>query len=388
MRNFNYSTPTQIFFGKDQINVLSEQIRIFGGSRVLLVYGGGSIKRIGLYDKVLEILKTNDLSLFELGGIDPNPRIESVRQGIKICRDNNLDFVLAVGGGSSIDCAKLIAAGFYYESDPWNLMIGKAKCEKTLPLGSILTLSATGSEMDNFSVISNLEAHQKIGLGNAVLVPKFSILDPTYTYSVPKKQTAAGTADIMSHTIENYFTVVKGAYLQSRLAEGILKTCIQYAPIALEDPENYEARANLMWSSSLAINGLLSYGKERNWSCHPMEHELSAYYDITHGEGLAILTPYWMEYVLNDATVEQFKDYGINVWGLKPNEDPYIIAQQAITKTREFFVSLGLPSTLRDVNIGEENLKVMAKAATKKGTIGEFRPLTTEDVYNIYKSAL
>lgn len=388
MRNFNYSIPTQIFFGKDQIRVLAEQIRNFEGSRILLVYGGGSIKRSGLYDKVLDILRMNDLSFFELADIDPNPRIESVRQGIKICRENKLNFVLAVGGGSSIDCAKLIAAGFYYESDPWDLIIGKAKCVKALPLGSILTLSATGSEMDNFSVISNLETHQKIGLGNAVMIPKFSILDPTYTYSVSRKQTAAGTADIMSHTMENYFTAVKGAYLQSRLAEGILKTCIHYAPIALEDPENYEARANLMWSSSLAINGLLSYGKERNWSCHPMEHELSAYYDITHGEGLAILTPFWMDYVLNDATVEQFKEYGINVWGLNPAEDSYVIARQAIKKTKEFFVSLGLPSTLGNVNIGEENLEVMAKAATRKGPISEFRPLTTEDVYNIYKSAL
>lgn len=388
MRNFNYSIPTQIFFGKDQIKVLAEQIRNFGGSRILFVYGGGSIKRIGLYDKVLEILKINDLSFLELAGIDPNPRIESVRQGIKVCRENDLDFVLAVGGGSSIDCAKLIAAGFYCDSDPWDLMIRKATCVKALPLGTILTLSATGSEMDNFAVISNLETHQKIGLGNDVMIPKFSILDPTYTYSVPKKQTAAGTADIMSHTLENYFTAVKGAYLQSQLAEGILKTCIHYGPVALQDPENYEARANLMWSSSLAINGLLSYGKERNWSCHPMEHELSAYYDITHGEGLAILTPYWMKFVLNDDTVEQFKDYGINVWGLNPSEDPYVTARQAITKTEEFFVSLGLPSTLNEVHIGEENLEIMAKAATKNGPIGEFRPLTTEDVFNIYKSAL
>ncbi|HVJ49007.1 iron-containing alcohol dehydrogenase [Desulfitobacterium sp.] len=388
MRNFNYSIPTAIFFGKDQIGALSEQIRNFGGSRVLFVYGGGSIKQMGLYDQVVAILKTHDLPFWELAGIDPNPRIESVRQGIEICRKHKVDFVLAVGGGSSIDCAKLITAGFYYESDPWDLMIGKAKFVKALPLGTILTLSATGSEMDNFSVISNFQTHQKIGLGNPVMAPKFSILDPTYTYSVPKKQTAAGTADIMSHTIENYFTAVKGAYLQSRLAEGILKTCIHYAPIALANPDNYEARANLMWASSLAINGLLSYGKERKWSCHPMEHELSAYYDITHGEGLAILTPPWMEYVLNDATVEQFKDYGVNVWGLNPGEDSYALARQAIVKTQEFFMSLGLPSTLREVMIGEENLKIMAKAATKDGAIGEFRPLHTEDVYNIYKSAL
>lgn len=388
MLNFNYSIPTQVYFGKDQIQVLAQKVREFGGSRVLLVYGGGSIKKTGLYDKVVEIFKTNDISFWELSGIDPNPRIDSVRKGIEICRENNLDFVLAVGGGSSIDCSKLIAAGFYYEADPWDLMIGKGKFGKALPLGTILTLAATGSEMDPIAVISNLDTNQKIGFGNPEMAPKFSILDPTYTYSVPKSQTAAGTADIISHTLESYFSVVRGAYLQNRLAEGILKTCIHYGPIALEDPENYEARANLMWASSLAINGLLTYGKERKWSCHPMEHELSAYYDITHGVGLAIITPYWMEYVLEDNTVEVFRDYGINVWDLNPDQDSFTIARQAIAKTREFFVSLGLPTTLREVNIGEENLEVMAKAATKNGPLGEFRPVNAEDVYNIYKAAL
>lgn len=388
MRNFVYSIPTKVFFGKGQIGLLAEQIRNFGGSRVLLVYGGGSIKRIGLYDTVINILQSNNITFFELAGVDPNPRIETVRQGIQMCRDHKLDFILAVGGGSSIDCSKVISAGYYYKNDPWDLMIGKAKASQSLPLGTILTLSATGSEMDFFAVISNLETHQKIGLGDPAMFPKFSILDPTYTYSVPQNQTAAGTADIMSHTFENYFSSEKGAYLQSRLAEGILKTCIHFAPIALENPENYEARANLMWASSLAINGLLSLGKERKWSCHPMEHELSAYYDITHGVGLAILTPHWMEYVLDDSTVTDFKNYGVNVWGLNPEEDSYDIAHQAIQKTKEFFTTLGLPSTLREVGIGEENLLVMAKAVTKNGPIGEFRPLNTEDVYNIYKAAL
>ncbi|WP_425801418.1 iron-containing alcohol dehydrogenase [Desulfitobacterium sp. Sab5] len=388
MQSFTYSIPTKIFFGKDQVNVLAEQIREFGGSRVLLVYGGGSIKRIGLYDTVTKILQSNNIPFFELAGIDPNPRIETVRQGIQLCHEHKLDFILAVGGGSSIDCSKVISAGYYYENDPWDLMIGKVKASQGLPLGTILTLAATGSEMDFFAVISNLETHQKIGLGDPVMFPKFSILDPTYTYSVPHNQTAAGTADIMSHTFENYFSSEKGAYLQSRLAEGILQTCIKYAPIAMRDPENYEARANLMWASSLAINGLLSLGKERKWTCHPMEHELSAYYDITHGVGLAILTPHWMEYVLNDSTAADFKDYGVNVWRLNSEDDSYKTAHLAIEKTKEFFTSLGLPSKLHEVGIGEENLLVMAQAVTKNGPIGEFRHLNTEDVYNIYKAAL
>lgn len=387
MLNFDYSIPTKIFFGKDQIQKLPEQI-IQYGSRVLLVYGGGSIKKIGLYDKAIALLKENGLEFWELSGVDPNPRIESVRQGIDLCRSHEIDFVLAIGGGSSLDCAKLICAGFFYHADPWDLIIGKAQIEKALPLGTILTLAATGSEMDPIAVISNFETNQKIGFGHPAMVPKFSILDPTYTYSVPKYHTAAGTADIMSHTFEAYFSNVRGAYLQSRLAEAILKTCIKYGPIALKEPDNYEARANLMWASSLAINGLLSYGKQRKWSCHPIEHELSAYYDITHGVGLAIITPHWMEYVLEDSTVEVFKDYGVNVWGLDPSEDAYTIARKAISKTKAFFLDLGLPTTLRAVNIGEEKLELMAKAATKNGPLGEFRPINAQDVLQILRAAL
>jgi len=385
--NFDYSIPTKIFFGKDQIQKLPEQISIYG-SRVLLVYGGGSIKKIGLYDKAIALLNEKQLGFWELSGVDPNPRIESVRIGIDLCRKHQIDIILAIGGGSTIDCAKLIAAGFFYKGDPWDLMIGKAQIEKALPLCTILTLAATGSEMDPIAVISNPITNQKIGMEHPAMVPKFSILDPTYTYSVSKNQTAAGTADIMSHAFEAYFSNIRGAYLQSRLAEAILKTCIQYGPIALEEPENYEARANLMWASSLAINGLLSYGKQRKWSCHPIEHELSAYYDITHGVGLAIITPHWMEFILEDSTVEVFKDYGINVWGLDPNEDAYSIAKTAISKTKAFFRALDLPSTLRSVNIDDEKLELMANAATKHGPLGEFRPINAQDVLQILKSAL
>lgn len=387
MLNFNYSIPTKIFFGKNQIEELPKQIQQYG-SRILLVYGGGSIKKIGLYDKAVSLLNKNNLLFWELPGIDPNPRIESVRKGIELCRKEQIDFVLAIGGGSTIDCAKVIAAGFFYESDPWDFMIGKTPVERTLPIGTILTLAATGSEMDSLAVISNPQTNQKIGLGHPALFPKFSILDPTYTFSVSKYQTAAGTADIMSHVFESYFSKARGAYLQSRMAEALLKTCIKYGPIALNEPENYEARANLMWTSSLAINGLLSYGKERKWSVHPIEHELSAFYDITHGVGLAILTPHWMEYVLNDTTVEAFKEYGVNVWGLNPEENAFNIAHQAIEKTKSFFISLGLPTNLKDVGINKEKLEVMSSAATRNGPLGEFRPLNTDDVLQILKASL
>lgn len=387
MLNFHYSIPTEIFFGRDQVNVLANQVKKYG-SRVLLAYGGGSIKKSGLYDKVVNILNENNIIFWELSGIEPNPRITTVRKGIEICRENKLELILAVGGGSTIDCSKVIAAGYYYEGEPWEIVLDPRKITKVLPIASILTLSATGSEMDAGAVISNMETNQKLGTGHPDMAPKFSILDPTYTFSVPKNQTAAGTADIMSHIFEVYFSNTREAYVQNRMAEALLKTCIKYGPIAIEDPGNYEARSNLMWTSSLAINGLLEYGKETEWSVHAMEHELSAFYDITHGVGLAILTPHWMEYALNDNTLDVFCEYGVNVWDISSNGDKYEIANKAIEKTSEFFKSLGIPSTLRKVGIGEEKLEQMANQAVSRRKLGNFKPLEAQDVLNIYRAAL
>ena len=386
MLNFHYNIPTEIYFGKGQIENLGANLKKISDN-VLLVYGGGSIKKIGLYDKVLEQLKANDILFSELAGVEPYPRIESVRKGVEIVRANNITCVLAVGGGSTIDCAKVIASGACYDGDSWEQVIDSSKITKALPVVSVLTLSATGSEMDGFAVISDLEKNEKWGTGNDLTKPVFSILDPEYTYSVSKKQTAAGTADIMSHTFENYFNQNKGAFLQARFCEGILKTCIQYAPVAMEKPDDYEARANLMWSSSMAINGIVSYGEGTAWSVHPMEHELSAFYDITHGVGLAILTPYWMEYVLNDDTVWRFAEYGKNVWNITEGDD-YSIAKEAITKTREFFVSLGLPATLSEIDITDEHFDIMAKKAADGGLAYGFVPLNAEDVKKIFESAL
>ncbi|CDI48466.1 iron-containing alcohol dehydrogenase [Clostridium tetani] len=386
MLNFNYSIPTKIFFGKGQIEILGKEIKKYG-NKVLVVYGGGSIKKNGVYDEVVNIFKDNNINFWELSGVEPNPRITTVRKGIKMCKENDVDFILAVGGGSSIDCSKVIAAGCYYKKDPWDIVLDSSKIENAIPLGTILTLSATGSEMNAGAVITNLETNEKLGTHHPSMAPKFSILDPSYTFTVPKKHTAAGIADIMSHTFENYFSKTKEAYLQNRMAESILKTCIEYGKVAIEEPENYEARANLMWASSLAINGILSYGKETKWSVHPIEHELSAFYDITHGVGLAILTPYWMEYVLDYGTLDNFVEYGVNVWNIDDKQDKYAIANKAIEKTREYFVSLGIPSTLKEVGIEEEKLEEMAKAATRRGAVGGFRPLKEEDVLKIYKLA-
>lgn len=389
MLNFNYIVPTNIFFGKEKIQVLGEEIKKYG-TRVLLTYGGGSIKKTGLYDKVVSILKENDIPFWELSGIEPNPRITSVSEGVKICRENNIDFILSVGGGSTIDCGKAIAAAYYYDGDPWDFFIGKAKVTNALPIGAILTIAATGSEMNGNAVTTNLATNQKFGMYSLLLKPKFAILDPTYTYSVSKYQTASGVADIFSHTLESYFGMVKTAYLQDRIAEALLKTCIQYGTTAYNEPDNYEARANLMWAGSLTISGLINMGKSTSWSVHPLQHELSAYYDIAHGVGLAILTPHWMERVLNEETLFKFVEYGVNVWDIDKDKEPMEIAKEAIQKTREFFKSLNIPITLREIGIGDEKLEIMAQAVVKSqgGNVGSFKPLNYEDVIEIYKNSL
>lgn len=388
MENFYYSIPTKIYFGKGQIDNLGSAVKEYG-KKALIVYGGGSIKKIGLYDKMIEILKANDISYMELSGIDPNPRIESVREGVKICKENDIDLVLAVGGGSTIDCAKVIAAGVYYENDPWDIVKDPSKIVKALPLVTILTLAATGSEMNKNAVISNMNTNEKVGTASELMKPKVSILDPEYTYSVSKYQTAAGTADIMSHVFESYFTHTNAVDIQDSIAEGLLRTCIKYGKIAVDDSTNYDARANLMWASSLAINGMTSLGtKNIGWTAHPMEHELSAFYDITHGVGLAILTPHLMKYSLNDTTVNKLAQYGTNVWGIDKNLDKYEIANKAIEETSKFFKDLGIPMTLREVGINEEKFEIMAQKVTARGNLGTFCPLSTEDVVNIYKLSL
>lgn len=390
MLNFNYSMPTSIFFGRNQVEVLPEQIRNFG-SKVLLTYGMGSIKENGIFHKISQILKENDIDFYELGGIEPNPDIESVREGIKICKENNIDLILSVGGGSTIDCSKMIAVGHYYDGDPWDILSQKIEITKALPIGVVLTMAGTGSEMDSVAVIANRKTKQKLSIMDNIVIPKFSILDPTYTFTVPKNQTAAGVADIMSHALESYFTLNDGAYLQNRFAEAILKTCIKYGKVACDEPNNYEARANIMWAASNATNGLIYCGKNINWSVHGIEVGLNTYYDLTHGIGLSILTPIWMKYVLDDERVDNFVEYGVNVWGIDKDKDRYKIANEAIDKTKRFFVSMGLPQTLREVGIGDENLENIARYSidSQEGNvIGNFRPLNYDDVLAILREAL
>lgn len=389
MNNFVFDVSTKIFFGKDQIVNLSDQI-IKYTDKILLVYGGGSIKRNGIYDQVMKNLSKHNIKVVELSGVEPNPRITSVRKGIELCKENNLGGVLAVGGGSSIDCAKVIAAGVKYNGDAWDIVKDRGLIKDALPIFSVLTIAATGSEMDVNAVISDIDKNEKLGTGAPATLPKASILDPQYSYSVPKKHTAAGVADIMSHTFENYFNRNTGAYLQARMAEAILKTCIKYGPIAYNNPEDYEARANLMWASSWAINGLLAQGASHPWSVHPIEHELSAFYDITHGDGLAILTPHWMRYILNENTVEKFVEYGKNVWDIDPSLDKFDIANRAIDFTEDFFINkLNIPKNLSELNIDDEYFDAMSVKATKgKGKISGYVELSPNDIKNILVKSL
>ena len=392
MNGFVYSIPTTIYFGDDQFDKLGEVVASYG-SCVLLTYGGGSIKRTGLYDRIMGLLQAQGLSVIELGGIEPNPRIASVRRGAQMCKEGNVDVVLAVGGGSTIDCSKFICAGAKADRDPWDWFADKSTpIDDALPLVTVLTLAATGSEMDSGGVISNPETHQKEGRGAACLLPKASFLDPQNTYTVPPFQTAAGSADIISHTCETYFSQDKDLYFLDTFMEGLLRTVIKFAPIAMADPANGEARANLMWASSWAINGFADGGKTQAWSVHPMEHELSAFYDITHGLGLAILTPAWMRFVLAkdpDGTLPKLVQFAQNVFGIT---DPALSdlerANAGIDALQSFFVNdLKLAPTLTAIDIDDEHFEQMAeKACHKNPAIAGFVDLTPQDIVKIYKA--
>ena len=388
MLNFIHNIPTKLYFGKGQICHLAESLMQYG-KRVLLAYGGGSIKRMGLYDEVMEILNGHDFIVTELSGIAPNPRLSSVAEGQRLCRENGIDVILAVGGGSTIDCAKAIAAAVYYEGDLWEMVQNAQGQYKTLPVVDILTLSATGSEFDIFGVISNPDTNEKLGAG--LTFPAVSICDPTYTFSVPAYQTAAGSADIMSHTFENYFSRESDSDLSEGICESILRSVMVNCPIAIREPDNYAARANLMACSSVACAGIPAYGKEdTGWPCHAMEHELSAYYDITHGVGLAILTPRWIRFILkkDPTALPRFVRFAKNVMGLT-GEDENALAQEAIDKLEAYFRSTGIPMTLRELNIDEEHFAVMAAHANLNDRLAHaFVPLTNDDIVNIYRACL
>ena len=387
MQNFDYMTPTRLIFGRDAIAKLPEVMTRFG-KKILLTYGGGSIKKIGLYQKVLEMLKGYDI--VELPGIQPNPKYDpSVLDGVRLCKEHNVDVILSVGGGSVLDCSKAIAAGAKYDGDPWDLISYKVKAKAALPIVDILTLAATGSEYDCGGVISRTETNDKIGYIDPLLFPVVSILDPVYTFTVSKKQTAAGIADAMNHTIEQYF-VEDSTLLNDGFCESMLRSLMINGRKCLENPEDYTARAEMMLACTYGCNGILALGNSYSgWPCHGIEHALSAYYDITHGEGLAIITTRWMHHILNERTIDRFVKYGINVFGIDPALPKQEIAKKAIDATYEFFKSINIPMHLREVGIDDSRIDEMAHhIATNEGLDKAYAPLTEQDIKEILLESL
>ena len=388
MQNFDYMTPTRLIFGENAIEKLHDVMAAIG-KRVLLTYGGGSIKKIGLYDKVIDILK-EDFEITELPGIQPNPKYDpSVLEGVRLCKENDIEVILSVGGGSVLDCSKAIAAGAKYDGDPWDLITYKVKAQAALPIVDILTLAATGSEYDSGGVISRTDTNDKIGYMDPLLYPVCSFLDPRYTFSVSRKQTAAGCADAMNHIIEQYFCE-DSTLLNDGFCEAGLKSLMVNTRKCLDNPEDYTARAEMMFACTLGCNGIYSLGNsESGWPCHGIEHALSAYYDITHGEGLAIITPRWMRHILSDRTLGRFVKYGVNVFGIDAGLPGYEIADKAIDATYAFFESIGIPMHLREVGIGEERLDEMARhIAVNEGLENAYVPLTEKDIKDILVASL
>lgn len=387
MQNFDYQTPTRLIFGKGVVEKLPEVMGQFG-KKILLTYGGGSIKKIGLYDKVKELLK--DFEIYELSDIQPNPKYDpSVLDGVKICKENNIDVILAVGGGSVLDCSKAIATGAKYDGDPWDLISYKAFATDSIPIVDIITLAATGSEYDSGGVISRTETNDKIGYIDPHNFPLVSFLDPTYTFTVSKKQTAAGCADAMNHIMEQYFCE-DSTILNDGFMEAGFKSLMVNAKMCLENPEDYTARAEMMLTCTYGCNGIYSLGNSQTgWPLHGMEHALSAYYDITHGEGLAIITPRWMEHVLSEKTVDRFVKYGVNVFGIDADQDKFDIAKKAIQSTYDFFVSIGIPMNLKAVGIDESRIDEMAHhVAVNEGLENAWVPLTEKDIADIFRASL
>ena len=387
MQNFDYKTPTRLIFGKGVIVKLPEVMSAFG-KKILLTYGGGSIKKIGLYQRVHELLE--DFEIIELSGIQPNPKYDpSVLDGVRLCKEHKIDVILSVGGGSVLDCSKAIAAGACYDGDPWDLISYKVKAQAALPIVDILTLAATGSEYDAASVISRTETNDKIGYIDPVVYPHTSILDPTYTFTVSRKQTAAGIADAMNHVMEQYFTE-DTTLLNDGFCESMFRSLMANGRKCIDNPEDYTARAEMMLACSYGCNGILALGNSPSgWPCHGIEHALSAYYDITHGEGLAIITPRWMRHILNERTLPRFVKYGINVFGLDASLPEREIAEKAIDATYKFFESIGIPMHLREVGIDDSRLDEMAHhIAVNEGLDHAYAPLSEQDIKEILLASL
>jgi alcohol dehydrogenase YqhD (iron-dependent ADH family) len=387
MENFIYQRTTELIFGKDQIVLVGEKASAFG-RKILLVSYGGAFNENVYYKQVVSSLKAAGLTVYELGEIKPNPDISKVREGIGICREKGIDLVLGVGGGSVIDTCKTIALGYYLQEDPWEIFTSGKMPEQALPIGVVVTLAATGSEMNASAVITNAQTEQKLSFRSQLVVPKFSILDPRLTFTVPKEHTVYGIVDIAAHVYEQYFDQVPDTPIQDRMAESVLQTLIEESDKVIADPQDYGARANIMLASTLGFNGILGIGKATDWASHKIQHELGAIYDIPHGGGLAIIFPNWMKYVC-EAGLGKFVQYATRVFKVDPTgKSEKEIALEGIERTRAWFNSMGAPSRLADYSIGEEHLELMAEKATKNGPLGNFKKLYKEDVLAILRMSL
>ncbi|MCR1899997.1 iron-containing alcohol dehydrogenase [Irregularibacter muris] len=386
MQNFTFQSPTKFIFGKETELKVGKEVK-HHGKKILLHYGGGSIKKSGLYDRVVKALKDENIDFVELSGVQPNPRLSLVKEGIELCRREKVDFILAVGGGSVIDSAKAIAVGVHYDGDVWDFFEGKSKIGTIIPIGVVLTLPATGSEASSGTVITNEEGWYKKSCGHNLMRPRFAIMNPELTYSLPPYQTASGVADIMAHVMERYFTNEKNVDFTDRLCEATLKSMIKNLPIALKNPRDYAARAEIMWAGTIAHNGLLGTGREEDWASHNIEHELSGIYDVTHGAGLAVIFPAWIKYVYKN-NMSIFAQFASRVWEVEPDFDHLeVTIETAIEKMKDFFRAAGLPVTLEELNIPDDRLEEMAEKCTENGPVGSLVKLYKEDVLNIYHLA-
>lgn len=392
MENFAYYTPTKVVFGKDEEKNVGKLAKEFGAKKVLIHYGGGSAVRSGLIDKIKTSLTEKNISFVELGGVKPNPRLSLIYEGIKLAKENNVDFILAVGGGSVIDSAKGIGYGIANPDieDVWDLYIGKKKTQKCVPIGVVLTIAAAGSEMSGGSVVTKEDEQLKRSYGCDNARPKFAIMNPELTYTLPKYQIACGVVDIMMHTMERYFSPVGNLELTDKIAEGLLRTMIKYGKLSLENPHNYEARAEIMWASSLAHNGLTGCGGIGDWSTHQLEHDLGGVYDIAHGAGLSAVWGSWARYVYKE-NPKRFVQFAENVFGIEKIGTDEDVAIKGIEAMENFYKDIEMPISISEtgINLSDEDVEMLAEKCSNNGTryIGSFKKLFKEDMAKIYSMA-
>ena len=389
MENFNFHSPTEFVFGKGRENGCGIYVKKYGGHKVLVHFGSGSVVRSGLLDRIKASLEKEGIPYVLLGGVQPNPRDTKVYEGIELCRKEGVDLILAVGGGSVIDSAKAIAIGVPYKGDFWDFYSGKAVPEAALPVGTVLTIAAAGSEGSGDSVITKEDGMWKRGTGSTLLRPKFSIMNPELTCTLPAYQTACGATDIMAHVFERYFTNTPEVEITDRLCEAVLLTMVKETPRVIKDPNNYDARANIMWAGTVAHTNICGVGREQDWNSHGIEHELSGLYDCAHGAGLAVVMPSWMEFVMKH-DVDRFAKMAVRVFGVQPDEnDPEKTALEGIKCFRQFLHSIGMPINFGEIGAKEEDIPVLVEkfGLGETGRTGGFVQLSSADVEEILKIA-